>query len=561
VKHANGAGPFSLVPRQGDDAPGRIWTFDEFAPSDQGAVADLAAGLTSVGFIRAALRRGAWLWCTTALVGLLAGFGVLIKLPPAHQASASVLLGINNFEEPSQAATDDMALAESRTVARYAIQELGLRQTPASLTANYTVIPFTNRVLLFTVKARSSQAAVREANALTAAFIKFQKQVVEAAGQNVDTLLQQKIAAAQANVASINRQISRVSAQPASPARTARLSSLRAQSTLASSALTALKVSSADNKTLMRINTEILVGGTQVLDSAIPITKSRKRLLVIYVGTGLIGGLVLGLLIVIVRALVSDRLRRRDDVVRALGAPIGLSVGKVRPSRWRPGPRGLAAAHSTEIKRIVAHLVSVAPPGSRRMATLAVVPVRDPRVAALSLAALACRCAQGLPDSRIVVADLCPGAPAARLLGMNTCGVRDIQVDGVRLVVAVPDRDDVAPVGPRSRSSLLGQRSEFTEAVSAACESADLLLTLATLDPSVGGDYLAGWADGAVAVVTAGESSAERIHAVGEMIRLSGTELVSAVLVGADKTDESLGVTDRSTSSASMDRGLSSPAR
>ena len=30
---------------------------------------------------------------------------------------------------------------------------------------------------------------------------------------------------------------------------------------------------------------------------------------------------------------------------------------------------------------------------------------------------------------------------------------------------------------------------------------------------------------------------------VGEMIRLSGTRLVSAVLVGADKTDESLGVT------------------
>ena len=36
----------------------------------------------------------------------------------------------------------------------------------------------------------------------------------------------------------------------------------------------------------------------------------------------------------------------------------------------------------------------------------------------------------------------------------------------------------------------------------------------------------------------------DEIHAVGEMIRLARTRLVSAVLVGADKTDESLGMPD-----------------
>ena len=64
-----------------------------------------------------------------------------------------------------------------------------------------------------------------------------------------------------------------------------------------------------------------------------------------------------------------------------------------------------------------------------------------------------------------------------------------------------------------------------------------------TLDPSFGGEHLATWATSAVVVVTAGRSSWTRIHAVGEMIRLAGTSLISAVLVGADKTDESLGVT------------------
>jgi len=54
---------------------------------------------------------------------------------------------------------------------------------------------------------------------------------------------------------------------------------------------------------------------------------------------------------------------------------------------------------------------------------------------------------------------------------------------------------------------------------------------------------LSGWAARAVVVVTAGRASAGRIQAVGEMLRLAEVPLISAVLVGGDKTDESLGVT------------------
>jgi hypothetical protein len=71
------------------------------------------------------------------------------------------------------------------------------------------------------------------------------------------------------------------------------------------------------------------------------------------------------------------------------------------------------------------------------------------------------------------------------------------------------------------------------------------MLTLATLDPALGGDHLATWASEAVVVVTAGRSRAERVHSVGEMIRLAGTRLDSAILLGADRSDASLGVMDR----------------
>lgn len=61
------------------------------------------------------------------------------------------------------------------------------------------------------------------------------------------------------------------------------------------------------------------------------------------------------------------------------------------------------------------------------------------------------------------------------------------------------------------------------------------------LDPGVGADHLSTWANEAVAVVTAGASTTVKIHATGEMIRGAGIHLASAVLLGADRADESLG--------------------
>jgi hypothetical protein len=116
-------------------------------------------------------------------------------------------------------------------------------------------------------------------------------------------------------------------------------------------------------------------------------------------------------------------------------------------------------------------------------------------------------------------------------------GVRKVSVEGRELVLVVPEAGDDMPSGP------LGASRPVHPALASAAKSADLLITLTALDPALGGEHLATWATDAVVMVTAGRSSWTKIHAAGEMIRLAGTRLVSAVLVGADKTDESLGVT------------------
>ena len=85
-----------------------------------------------------------------------------------------------------------------------------------------------------------------------------------------------------------------------------------------------------------------MVHDSKMLGAATAIPRSHVKGAALYVAGGLFGGLAVGMVIVIITALVSDRLRRRDDVAEALGAPVRLSVGALRRRRL-PGRPGRAA--------------------------------------------------------------------------------------------------------------------------------------------------------------------------------------------------------------------------
>jgi capsular polysaccharide biosynthesis protein len=524
----------------GDDGPKRPW-FDDDAIAVGDGPADFAPSLVSVGFIRAALRRSARFWRGMAVIGLLAGAGLYLASPPTYQASTTLLLTVGPEAQPGTVILNDQTIAQSRGVAGLAVHNLGLRQSVGSFLGSYKATPLTDRVLLITASAPSSNEAVRRANALAQAFLTFRADELQTQQQLESAGYDQQITQVKNHIKSISDQISQLAAQPVSSSQQAKLSALRAQRDGANSDLTALKQATAADKAATQVSTASMIGKSKVLDAASPLPPhSRPKHLILYAVAGFMLGLILGVSIVVVRALVSDRLRRRDDVARALGAPVKLSVSAMRVKRRFLSRPGLAAARGRDMQRIVAHLRDAVPKSSRGPAALAVVPIDDPQVAALSVASLAVSCAQ--QGKRVVVADLCRGAPAATLLGTKDPGVHTVSLDGAHLAVAVPDPDEVAPAGPFSPMPPQAQPTLASQ-VAAACASADLLLTLVALDPSVGGDHLATWAADAVVVVTAGRSSWTKIQSVGEMIRLAGTHLVSAVLVGADKTDESLGVT------------------
>jgi hypothetical protein len=515
--------------------PAGFWAADNREIDDQLSQDDLFGGegypgLVSLSFIRSAIKRTAKVWCALGLVGFLAGIGLYVARPAGYEATTSLYMA-----PPPEAQqgwiNDAQSIAETRTVAGMALRSLGLHESPATFVDTYSVVVTTNQILLLTVKASTAEAALGEARAVAKAFLNFRKTILEKQ-ENNDANLQKQIAKAKHHVDALNAKIAQLP-----PSRPLDLHNLQVERAQAQSLLTQLKEMVISTEVNTETATTTAIHNSIVLDQAGLVPQSAKRRAALYGGGGLIGGLVLGLGTVVVTAIVSTRLRRRDDVARALGASVRLSIRKGRLKARRLRRLGLANAQDRNLSRMVVHMSTEVARTSGGFASLGVVPADDAQVAAVCLASLAVSCSQqGL---RVVLADLCTDSPAAKLFGVPEPGVGEVTVGDARLVIVVPDRDDFLPAGPLSAES---PRSTEGDPLTAACAEADVLLTLASLDPALGGDFIAEWTSSVIAVVTAGCSSAERVRAVGEMVRLAGIPQFSAVLIGADKSDESLGI-------------------
>ena len=530
-------GPAAWPNGTGDDLPDRIWTHGDFTPVQEFPAAELTSGYTSGAFIKAALRRRVLFWCVTAVVGLLIGFGLYVKLPPAYHATATLLLTNSPNENPTAVQQTNATLAQSVPVAGRVVNQLRLQESVASFMATYSATSTTDQVLTITVGAKSANAAVARANALAAAFLQFRAAYVQTQQDELVTELSQQQKQAQQRLDAVNLQISQLPAQPSSPAEQANLRKLQAQQKDATNALAEMKYYVVGAQATGQTTTDSMVQDSKVLGPATLAKHSRVKGVALDVVGGLIAGMAVGMGIVVVGALVSDRLRRRDEIAEAFGVPVGLSVGVLRKRRWLG-----RAARDLDMRRVVAHLRNAVPGSSRGPASLAVVAVDDAHVAAHAVASLAMSYAS--EGRQVVAADLSGGAHLARLLGVKGTGMHAVSREGANFLVTVPEPDDVALVGPLRGSTLSAVPARADKALVEASSSADVLLTLASLDPALGSEYLATWATDAVGMVTAGQSSEERIRGVREMIRLAGTRLDSVVLVGADKSDQSLGVSN-----------------
>jgi capsular polysaccharide biosynthesis protein len=529
----------------GDDLRVRLSAYEDSVEINDHPSAGPATGLVSLGFLWAALKRTARFWGTLAVVGLIIGAGYAVKHPPAHAATVSILLVDDPNEVPANEAQTDIILAESLPVATAVVKQLGLSQTPVSFASTYSVTSPTPQVLMITAKGTTSTQAVQIASALATEFLKFRAQFELGQQQEAVTQLNQQVTAAQQKLDSLNEQISQVTGQPTTPAQQANLSSLHKQLTAANTNLNQVQQYVSTTLAQDQTTAQAMVHGSQVLDAATAAKRSPTKTLLTYAIIGLIGGLAVGMVVVVIGAITSDRLRRRDDIAYAFGAPVRLSVGPLRQRRLGLALNGRgAAAQRRDMELVVEHLRNAVPGRRNGPVGFAVVAVDDEPTVARAVVDLADSQAQH--GMRVIVADLSRAASAARLLNAQTPGINQARLGDARVLVVVPAAEDASPTGPLKKQASPESGAQTDPVLAKASADADLVVSLVTLDPAHGADYLSSWATDVVAVVTAGGSTAVRIHAVSEMVRLSGARLRSVVVIGADKSDESIGLTSAS---------------
>ena len=520
------------------DFRARLATFDgDAAFDDRDSSAGSAPGLVSVGFLRSALRRHLRFWGVLALVGLIIGCG--IWKPPKYTAATTVVLVDKAQADPTSAITTDISLADSIPVAAAVVSQLGLHEPAASFLKTYSVAQVTTQILSITASGPSSSAAVQRASAVAAQYLAYRAQYEQAIQQQADAVLEQQVTQAQQQLDSATAKLTQ--AQASGDA--AEIKQAQAQQTAASNNLGSVKQYVTATVVSTKATTQQQISGSKVVSPATAGGRSVKKTLAIYALGGLLGGMAIGMVIVIIGAITSDRLRRRDDIAYAIDAPVRLSVGALRSGRLPHVRRRTRRKRKRDMERVVRHLRSAVTGRSKGASGLAVIAVDDAATVARAVVALAI--AESKQQLRIVLVDLSAGIPAARQLGVKDPGVTTVTVEGVPIVVAVPARGEIAPIGPLRAVAAASDQAQVSGPFDDAFSSADLVLSLVTLDPTVGGDYLATWAAKTVAVVTAGRSTATRIRAVGEMVRLAGAHLDSVVVVDADRADESLGALSR----------------
>lgn len=482
-------------------------------------------GFVSLHYVAKALGRRKAVWITLAVVGIVFGASLPKIIPAKYSAVSTLYLTQNPNDDPVRDMATDVALLESEAVAKKVVDKLHLSVTPQKLTSSYTGDAVTGNVLQITLSAPSSAEAVRRLDTLDDEFLSFR-----------NTLLDNQTSAVvgnlQSQVNSLNTQINTLTNEIGHTTDTATVNSLTAQKANLLSEQNSLQQTIYQTES----DTTLIINQSSVESTASAVVHSATKTLLVDAASGLIGGAALGLGIVAAMAILSDRIRQRDEFADAANAPVELSVGRVgriRVMRRRRLRRRLSRP-GRPVELISRYLRAITNAGPQPK-TMAVVSLDTLEPAALSMAILAGRLAV-FEGKRVMVMDLSPGRVLGELLGVSRPDTRIVFVKGawVPVLVSVPPEDDPVVELPTG--------VEVDGVEDQSWSSPEVVLVLTTIDPGVGAGHLRPVVDEAVLVATAGRSNAAQVRTTSEMLRAAGVDLRSVVVVGADQNDDSLGL-------------------
>jgi capsular polysaccharide biosynthesis protein len=493
-----------------------VWRVEDDGEAQLLGSSTAEAGLVSLPFLVAAVRRRWRRVVATAGVCALLALGVLQLGGGQHAADVTLYLVSDPNLDATSAMTTNLSLVPMRPVSEGVIQELDLPLSPDDFQSSVTASPLSDQLMTVKVTAPSDQEAIERANTLATVYLDFR-------GEQLSTMANSTVDANQQLIDSLKSQIEDLTKR-SDAASTSGQGQLAQSLDIQRSQLQAQLAAAESENAQTQLQNEALLKASHVVDTASIVHKSRMKVSVLAVMSGLIGGTALGLALVLAPAILSTRLRRRDDVARALGLSVRFSAASVR-SRWRWTPGREYRRNAEKL----AHGLATALPEDADTARLTLATVGDVRDGAYVVGALADELVR--EATPVAVIDLSSTSALAKPTRLRLGGRDPIRN---RQLVKV-HRHDV-------RVSELTSRTRVRSGLDKELSNVEVILTLIELDLGVGVDVLGELADASVVLVSAGRVSAERLRSSATLLRQSDVHPAFAMVAGADDTDDSSGL-------------------
>jgi capsular polysaccharide biosynthesis protein len=503
-------------------------------------------------YLQNSLRRD-WRVCGLfAVLGVEVGLALIVLMPPASTGTVTLLMSHPaSMDGPSAMATD-VSLLTTREVAERTVRQLGLAESPDVFQTTISAEPVTTEILTLHVVASDDRSAVARVDALTKQYLGFRSEQLKSLSSGLISGYKARIASMQEQVDALGREYSQVSQQGAESQ--TRATEILTQRTGLSTQITDMQQAIEEAS----LQSDAAISSTHVIDPPRAAQRSTKKTMVLDAGSGLIAGLALGVGFVLFRALTSDRVRRRQDVALALGAPVRIAVASRGPRRARAGwlRRRLTTRpgwRRGDLEALVHGLESAlvprggapghpGPATSESPSRVAVAAVGNAPVAADVIAAVAKRYRHlGLS---VFLVDLSPsGALSARLdpaPGRKRKAAADPSPQEPRGVFRPSGVPGLAR-GPLGAGPWAVIDLPVGDVWRQSWDDADVVIALVEVDPGIDVENLTSWVDQAVPLVTAGQSTGELLETTAELIRGAGLRLPFAMMVGSDSLDQSAG--------------------
>ena len=505
------------------------WDVSGETAEESGEQARPLASLVSFHYLRAAVRRR-WRFCAALpAVGLALGAAFLVAVPAPRTATTTLRLFHPEEADPDGAIATDISLMTTRTVAERTIKALGLTMSPMDLMNSVKAeTTGSSEILNVNLQAPSDAEAVRILDQFTKEYLTFRAKQISAQSDIVTEAYKDRIGTLRSQSRMLTK---RIESLIASGDTSGQLNDAAAEKQQVEDNISSLQTTIDDTN----LRQEAVVKASQVIDPAAPVESGHLRRPVLVLASGLIAGLAIGFGVVVLRAILSDRLWLRIEVASALNAPVLLSVRKIAPlSRLVRIVRFLPWVKARDTRRAVdrqrmANAIERAVPEPGRRQSLAVVCLGNSGEMRFGLAAAAVELQHHGRTTTIVDLTEAGGVASAVARVAGTTAEWTPQVF----------RPSVIPSLAKGPTQV---DSADWEDVALAKGRTGVTLILADLDPGVGVDHLTAWTDRVIVAVTGGRSSAELVRTTADLIRTVGLQLRGSVLLRAARDDMSSGI-------------------